>query len=482
MKINHFIAVLFVSLLVVSCGNNNENRSITDFTSAFVNNNEAVAVFGKIEFNQILGKADYKSVPKFGNLIESQLNEFRKVIDTDVPICFAIEGPFSEKGVPAAFYAFIDVKSVDSLEQNLTQKGYDFEKDGDMNYTRFGELSLGIEGNLAILISKSGNYDSKKDLASAFEQANGDVEEGKATEILNEKGDVVVGLDIESIYSTSNTQLAKLSSAKKKELDALVANSYSRTTFKFEDGAAIIETKNYFSEALKKRMFLKANEKAVILEKLGHGSPRLGFSLNFDMVKLQQLVTDFSPEALNRLGEQLGGPVQMALMMGGENALSGLLNGELGVVMLGEPKGNGSVVPDFNAYVGFGDKGKSLADMAKSFLSGGTMLTDINTKGMSFYSSANFAPVSGKKLKFPEGCENFGKKALTGFINFEGMDVSSLELEGGAKILNIIKYINFEMDENGGKIVIKAKEGKENILKQSMQFFLKEFESQIGAI
>ena len=139
-------------------------------------------------------------------------------------------------------------------------------------------------------------------------------------------------------------------------------------------------------------------------------------------------------------------------------------------------------MPDFNAYVGFGDKGKSLADMAKSFLSGGTMLTDINAKGMSFYSSANFAPVSGKKLKLPEGCENFGKKALTGFINFEGMDVSSLELEGGAKILNIIKYINFEMDENGGKIVIKAKEGKENILKQSMQFFLKEFESQIGAI
>jgi hypothetical protein len=82
----------------------------------------------------------------------------------------------------------------------------------------------------------------------------------------------------------------------------------------------------------------------------------------------------------------------------------------------------------------------------------------------------------------PEGCENFGKKAFSGFVNFEGMDVASFDLQGGAKIINVIKYINFEMDENGGRIIIKAKEGKENILKQSMVFFLKEFESQIGAI
>ena len=60
--------------------------------------------------------------------------------------------------------------------------------------------------------------------------------------------------------------------------------------------------------------------------------------------------------------------------------------------------------------------------------------------------------------------------------------MSTFDLEGGAKILNIIRYINFEVDENGARIFIKAKNGKENILKQSMNFFLQEFESQISGI
>ena len=482
MKTIQFVAIFFISILLFSCGNNSENRSVKEHMSAFLNDNPTIAVFGKVDLNSLLNKADYKSVPKFGNLIESELNELQKTIHTDEPVYFAFEGPFTEKGVPASFYAFIEVKSADSLVLSLTQKGYDFEKDGDMSFTTFGELSLGIQNDLAILVSKSGKYDSKGILSAAFEKSNGDLSEGKSIDILNEKGDVVLGVSIQSIYSTSNTQLAKLSEGKKKELDELVANSYTQTIFKFENGAAIIESKNFFSEALKKRMFLKSNPNAQIVDKLGCGIPKVGFSMNLDMDKLQSLINDYSPEALNSMGEKLGGPVQMALMMGGENALSGLLNGELGVVMVGDSKTNGSLVPDFNAYVGLGKKGKSIGEMAKSFLSGGTMITEINSKGMSFYSSAKFAPIVGQKLMVPEGCENFGKKAFSGFVNFEGMDVASFDLQGGAKIINVIKYINFEMDENGGRIIIKAKQGKENILKQSMVFFLKEFESQIGAI
>ena len=55
------------------------------------------------------------------------------------------------------------------------------------------------------------------------------------------------------------------------------------TIVKFEDGAAIIETKNYFSDALKAKMFFNSDSKAPVLSKLGKGNARVGFSTNIDI-------------------------------------------------------------------------------------------------------------------------------------------------------------------------------------------------------
>ena len=480
MKIRVLLAFFTLALLVVSCGRNNDKRQVKDYLSAFIKENHSVAIFGKVEINTLLNKAEYKSVPKFGTIIESVLNEFSKSIDTKQAIYYAVEGPFTADAEPKAFYAFISVKSADSLVANLVQKGYDFEKDGDLNFAQFGELSIGIKNDLAIIISKSSKTNVKESMEKAFEMSSGDSSEGRVDSILSQNGDIVLGCSLESLYATSDTQLSKLDQSKQDEIRELVVDSYSQTTFAFDDGQVIIETKNFFSEALKKRMFLKANEKATILSNLGHGSPIVGFSLNFDIEKLQSFVNDFSPEALNKMTEKLD--MQGPLMMLGENPLSGVSNGQLGAVMLGEPGKNGSMVPDFNIYMGLGKKGKPLAEMAKSFLSNGSMVTSITKNGICCYSSINNSPAVGKGLIIPQGCESFGKKAITGFVNFEGMDLSTFDLEGGAKILNIIKYINFEVDENGARIFIKAKNGKENILKQSMNFFLQEFESQISGI
>jgi len=47
-------------------------------------------------------------------------------------------------------------------------------------------------------------------------------------------------------------------------------------------------------------------------------------------------------------------------------------------------------------------------------------------------------------------------------------------------MIYLIKYVTFEMDENGSKIVIKAKNGKENVLKQAMDVVVKELSGKIG--
>jgi hypothetical protein len=80
----------------------------------------------------------------------------------------------------------------------------------------------------------------------------------------------------------------------------------------------------------------------------------------------------------------------------------------------------------------------------------------------------------------PKGCENFGKKGITAFIYLDGVDLSSFEFEEEQKVIYLIKYISFEMDENGSKIIIKAKNGKENLLKQAVDVIVEELSGKIS--
>ncbi len=477
----HIIAFSLLVLFLFSCGSNNENRELKEYLSAFMHENSSVILFGKADVNTILDKMDYQSIPKYGLVVGTQLKEFEKHIDTKSPIFYAVEGPITEQG-PAAFYGFVDVKNADELVKKMTKDGYDFDKDGDLNYTQFGDICLGIEKDLGIIIYKKGLTEPVVSLSAAFDRCRGDLSEGKVNDILALKGDIVMGVNFASIYATGGAEIQKLSKAKQDELKAMMEGSYTQTSISFENGAAIIEAKNFFSPELKKKMFLKDDGQASILSKLGHGPARFGFAMNMDMVKLQQLIDDYSPEALSNLGSQLGGPVQMGLMAGGDKALSNLFNGEFGILMMGEPDQSGSTVPYFNAYLGLGKKGLDLAGSMKEMLSMGEMQIDLTKDGIACFSSPKYAPVSDQKPLIPAGCDNYGKKGITGFVNFEGMDTGAFEMGGPAKLITSLKYITFEVDNDGAKVVLKAKKGQENILKQSMEVIVKEFELQMSGM
>lgn len=474
--------VVFISLsiLLFSCGSGNGNREVSEYVSAFLNGNNNAIMFGKADLKMVLDKAAYKDVPKFGALIEDQIKTIEKSLNINSPIFFAVEIQSFEKLETPSVYGFIDVKNEDSTVAELTKMGEDLEKSGDLNYFQNGDVLVGIENDLAILLVQPGVKNPKVVLEKAFEKANGDISEGNVNKILNQKADIVFGMKLESIYGDKNPAIASLSKDRQEKVKNLVKDCYSESLFKFENGEVIIETKNYLTAELKNKMFLKSDPSASILKKLGNGTPKIGFAMNIDMKKLQALMEEVSPGVIKSLGEMLGGPAQMALMMGGEDGLSSLLSGEMGFVLVGEAKKDMSMVPDFNYYVGFGSKGKSLADLASAFLTKGTMKVDISNKGIMGATNPIYA-TSGD-LNIPQGCESFGKKGFTGFVNFEGMDINSFELEGAAKLVHLIKFISFECDNENGRVVIKAKDGKENILKQSVQLLIEEFESNIAGM
>ena len=58
-------------------------------------------------------------------------------------------------------------------------------------------------------------------MIATFEKAESDLAGGKTDEILAQTGDLVLGMNVASLYSTSNTELEKLSTEKQKSLKEL---------------------------------------------------------------------------------------------------------------------------------------------------------------------------------------------------------------------------------------------------------------------
>jgi alkylation response protein AidB-like acyl-CoA dehydrogenase len=73
-------------------------------------------------------------------------------------------------------------------------------------------------------------------------------------------------------------------------------------------------------------------------------------------------------------------------------------------------------------------------------------------------------------------------KGITAFVNLEGVDLSTFEFENEQKIIYLIKNITFEMDNAGSRLVITAKDGSENMLKQSVDLMVEELADKIGAL
>jgi len=80
--------------------------------------------------------------------------------------------------------------------------------------------------------------------------------------------------------------------------------------------------------------------------------------------------------------------------------------------------------------------------------------------------------------------ENFGKAGINFFLNLEGLnaeDVAEMfDMEELKIFLKVAKFISFEYSNDGGKLIITAKDGKENVLKQALTEIMKEFSGKMG--
>ena len=75
-------------------------------------------------------------------------------------------------------------------------------------------------------------------------------------------------MHLANLYETSDTDLNKLDVEKQKEIKEMMSGAFIQTVFKFENGSAIIASKNIFSEKLKNELFFRSDNSSKIVNKL----------------------------------------------------------------------------------------------------------------------------------------------------------------------------------------------------------------------
>lgn len=491
-RIVFYFSLVFIGFSLFSCSNDSKNESVETYVSSFIKSNSSIVAFGKVDVNTMLSKADYEAVPKLGKILRIEKDRLERSLNLNTPLHFALEAPFDKNGNPKAFYAFAEVVNTDSLADRLGSSGLFVEQEGDFQFAVDGDLTIGFQDKIAVVISKKEKYDGKEAVKALLASLSSDRMGGKVDQILKIKDDVVSGVSLERLFATSNTELSKLDESKQNELKNMVNDSYMQAQISFSKGQISVETKNLFSTALANRMFFENKENNQLLSKLGRGKARFGLAMQLEVPKMESFMDDFLADAKRKL---LGAnaQVQFATMTMGKNPISSLFSGEFGAVLVGDLLKDGSITPEINFHVGLGAKGKTISDLANSFFTMGGSVASSNGafsyQGMDFVitekeitGNTKNAGAGVSNLVLPQVASDFGSKGISGFVNFEGLNMKSFGFNGGSKVLEIIKNANLEVDNKGMKLIIRTTNSTENVLRQVVQLYVKDIEKKVQGL
>ena len=472
------IFVLIGMIAITSCSGDQQGAiNLTEKTSKFISGNGNIVLFGKADLKGMLDKTNYKQKDsKVDALISSEILSLERVLNLKQSIYYAVEGPMAYDGTPKATYLFLEATSDTAFINELNSRGYLVEKTDDFVYTENGDFAMGVKDQLVFAVVKGGQSEAKKDLKKIRNELMADPAGGKIDKILGQDADMVIGTNLENLYMTSSTELEKLENKKKEELKKMVSDSYIQTTFKFEDGAAEIEAKNMFSESLMAIMPFNTNSSDNLFSKVnkGSGEPLAGFAMDMDVTKMEKFVNNYSPETMEMLFQSFG---FAGNMFGGLPLASMITTGKVVGLATSDPVNNAM---HMNVFVGLSKLGSELGkDQIEKMDLGEYLLVSQDKDGLIASISTMGKSDKSKKILLPEACEDFGKKGISVFLYLDNVNMEDFGMYGSFEMLEDLKYIVFNADNDGAKLTIKSKNEDVNILENSMDVVLGMIQNEV---
>jgi hypothetical protein len=451
-----FFPLVLFSFLLSSCGGKSP-ESISEEVAAFIGQNKQVSSFGLVRVKDILIKSDYQQIEKAGALINKEWDIVQKVLNTEEAAYLAMENS-AETPTKTTLYAFAVVKNRDSLVANVKRHGYAVKKDKAFDFHESNDVAFAITDSRVVLITEPQLKNGAEKLKKALADMKKDVPKSEVLNILNRKGDIVFGTDLQASFLTAGENL-KLSAEKIKEIENKMKDCYTASSLYFENGQMRMEVDYLLTDSMKK-MVEFGKESKDILSKLGSGKPQMGFIMDVDMKKTEAFWNQIFPDFFNEIGKKAGGQAQFALAMLGDKGVSGAITGKMGVVMFNEPKENET---HFNFHVGIGD---ALLPLAKNFSEGMKKnMSSLQISGNYFTGSSSAIFAKQGNLTLPRGCENFGAKPISFFLDFSAVQNKSVQQMSGELDLSEMDYLFAEGDDKTFNMIVKSKKPKENFLK-----------------
>lgn len=481
-KLSHLCAILVFGVFFVSCSSNSDDLSAKEATKRFVSSDKSITGFGHFSLQQILNKADYLNIPKISTLLKTELPAWKKGIDLNEPLYFAISTKYTTQNLPdISFYGFIQLNEPDSLLKKFASMGYSFQKSDKLQFFQEGDVATGIKGKLLAFITKPGDWDAKKTLSELFNT----IETGEVNEQLTSKWNT--DQDLSFVYSmertySENQLLKKLPQSTKIELEKLVKDGIITGNLNFENGALRISSKGYYNAFFTSKFkSIKKQNKAI--QRLGSGYAWAGMASNVDVLVYEKYFKDFIALQPYDLSAVIPKKIKMALALLGENPISNAWSGQFAAVAKNKATIDFSNV-DFSASLLLGNQGnviKNLIDTevnAKKLSKIGNVVKLDNIslsytdKYLDFYSIS--APNEGAP-KTPDYAQDFGKNLFDFYI-----DVNYIVKQNEALIgpeltgLKLIDFVKAKANINETEFVIQLKNKNVNFLKQVVDAYVKQ--------
>ena len=483
MKVLVLLYALVILLFITSCGGS-KREGLDKYVGQYLNENTEAIIAMRMDVSAIMDKSDLKNVPDVG----AQLLETFYKIDSSMALSEKIyvvaSGPLNYEGMPENTALFVSVKNQKTTEKMFNEMGYFFEEVDGIHLHDEDGLAIGYTQDLAIIGLTSTNTLAKDFVIEAFAKAKA----GKVSEVvmknMDYEGDMVISLNLQNLYSTSNTDLNKLPIQQQEKIEKLVKNSFVNTTLSFNTGEIVMETHLEFNEELQKAMFFDETGNTDVLTKLGPGKPIAAFSMNLDLDKMETFMMDVYPEGMKEMYKNLG-PQGLILKAIGGGKLSNFVNGEFALAITGFSEMMVFAIPQVTIYAGLGASSGDFSELLMALLEGeeaeevGEGIFAYEGMKIKFNSSSIFVSSDNKltnqqlgnsPMEVPAGIAGFGKKPFTFYIDFTMLKSGEAEMITGDIdiVIQELEYIYFEADNKKAKLIIKTTDGSVNVLKKSV--------------
>ena len=491
----HFI-YLFIGIFLIASCKDKEKTGLEKYVNNYISNNDSVIMVMKIDLKQIMADADIQQLPDIGFELVETIKSVDSAVGLDEKVYLIGEGPINLDGMPNKTSLFLAVQDEQRLTNMFSDMGYFFEENGTNKIHEENGLGLLYNSELLIISLPNFNSNAKQIVETIYEKSTTSIEKensnAKMLDFLSDDADVMLSMNLSNLYGTSNTDIEDLPIEIQDKVRSLTANSYVNYALNFSEGEISLAMDMAFNEELEEMMFLADEGNSEVLSKLGSGTPIMAGAINLNVEKMEKMMLDFYPQAMDEIYSNLG-PEGMIVKTIGGSKLSNFTNGDFAFAINGIDGQNfGGMIPEFSIYSGLGASSTEMQEFIVSFMEGmgmnevGIGLYEMEGIKLKFDDNSLMAStvknISGKELgsssiSLPEGLEDFGKKPISFYIDFSNISAQNIEMmaDDASIAVNEIRYIFFEGDNNGSKLVIKLKDDSVNVLKKAIDVTLKSF-------